>query len=180
MASANPIANPIARYYEAQTAATAEIVQAALNGMQRLQQITLQAMRADATAPAAEQTARFQRELLQAITDMNHDIVRASYSMMERMRDALGAAAQVPVPMTSSFALGNDPMALYDSAMRQWQTTVQQMMETPSVAMAVAGAINEDEPGSANAAPASSARKSTARKSARRPANRGKSAARKR
>lgn len=180
MASTNPVANPIARYYEAQTAATAEIVQAALNGMQRLQQITLQAMRADTTAPAAEQTARFQRELLQTITEMNHDIVRASYSMMERMRDAFGTAAQVPAPMTSAFGLGNDPMALYDSAMRQWQTNVQQMMETPSVAMAVVGAIDDDEPRGANVGRPSSARKSTARRSTRRPAKKGKSAARKR
>ena len=26
-----------------------------------------------------------------------------------------------------------NPMAIYDSAMRQWQTAVQQMMETPAV-----------------------------------------------
>ncbi|MBA2413080.1 MAG: TIGR01841 family phasin [Burkholderiaceae bacterium] len=177
MAQKNTNANPIANFYEAQTTATAEIVQAALNGMQRLQQLTLQALRtgaggqfslaqsmagmrdggdvsramAEGAAPAAEQSARYQRELLQAITEMNSDIVRASYSMMERMRDALGAASQgqgmasgfagMPAMpgMPSSESMTN-PMALYDSAMRQWQTAVQQMMETPSVAMAVSSA----------------------------------------
>ncbi len=117
MATKTCIANPIANFYEAQTAATAEIAHAALNGMQRLQKLTLQAMRAgaggqfslaqsmatmrdggnvgrsvsEAAAPAAEQSARYQREMVQAIAEMNNNIVRASYSMMERMRDALGA-----------------------------------------------------------------------------------------
>lgn len=143
MALANPIVNPIARYYEAQTAATAEVVQAALNGMQRLQQITLQAMRADTGTPAAEQSTRFQRELLQAITEMNQDIVRASYSMMERMRDALGAGVQGAASFGPEFASGAgmmaNPMALYDSLARQW------MGETPSVAMAVADAVADTE-----------------------------------
>ena len=113
-------ANPIANFYEAQTVATAEIANAALNGMQRLQKLTLQALRAgaggqlslaqsmasmrdggdisrsisDAAAPAADQSARYQREMVQPIAEMNNDIVRASYSMMERMRDALGNATQ--------------------------------------------------------------------------------------
>src|SRR5215203_3200115 len=107
-AQRNPM-NPLAGLYEAQTAATAELVEAALNGMQRLQRLTLQAMRAsaggqlsiaqsmttmrdggdvnravsDAAGPAAEQGASYQREMLQAISEMNNDVVRASYSMME-------------------------------------------------------------------------------------------------
>ena len=121
MAQKTGMANPIANFYEAQTAATAEIAHAALNGLQRLQKLTLEAMRAgaggqlslaqsmatmrdggnagrsaaQAAVPAAEQSARYQREMVQAIADMNNDIVRASYSMMERMRDAVGAAQGV-------------------------------------------------------------------------------------
>ena len=48
MATKTSSANPIANFYEAQTVATAEIANAALNGMQRLQKLTLQAMRAGA------------------------------------------------------------------------------------------------------------------------------------
>ena len=93
--------------------------------MQRLQKLTLEAMRAgaggqfslaqsmatmrdggntgrsvsEAAAPAAEQSARYQREMVQAIAEMNNDIVRASYSMMERMRDAFGSATQGSMPI---------------------------------------------------------------------------------
>ena len=172
---AQKTANPIANFYEAQTIATAEIAQAALNGMQRLQRLTLQAMRAgaggqlslaqsmattrdgetvrrtvtEAAAPAAEQGARYQREMVQAIADMNNDIVRASYSMMERMRDALGAATQGSMVSAlpgsgSSRSPSTNPLEIYDSAMRQWQTAVQQMMDSPAVAMAVASADEDD------------------------------------
>ena len=101
--------------------------QAALDGMQRLQKLTLQALRAgaggqlslaqsmasmrdggnlsrsvsEAAAPAAEQSTRYQREMVQAIAEMNNDVVRASYSMMERMRDALGSATQGSMPSAS-------------------------------------------------------------------------------
>ena len=97
----------------------------------------------EAAAPAAEQGARYQREMVQAIADMNNDIVRASYSMMERMRDALGAATQGSMASALSGAGGSrssstNPLEIYDSAMRQWQTAVQQMMDSPAVAMAVA------------------------------------------
>lgn len=174
MAQRTPMANPLAAFYEAQTASTAELVQAALNGMQRLQQLTLEAMRAgaggqfsiaqsmatmrdggdvnravsEAAGPAAEQGARYQRELLQAISDMNNDLVRASYSMMERMRNAVAEAAQgMPMAMPSSMpgmmGAGGDamtnPMALYDAAMRQWQTAMQQMMEASPMGMAGSG-----------------------------------------
>lgn len=173
MAQRNPMANPLAGFYEAQTASTAELVQAALNGMQRLQQLTLEAMRAgaggqfsiaqsmatmrdggdvnravsEAAGPAAEQGARYQRELLQAISDMNNDLVRASYSMMERMRKAVAEAAQgmpmaMPTAMPGMGAGGDamtNPMALYDAAMRQWQTATQQMMEASPMGMAGSG-----------------------------------------
>ena len=198
MAQKTATANPIANFYEAQTIATAEIAQAALNGMQRLQKLTLEAMRAgtgsqfslaqsmatmrdggnvsrsvsEAAAPAAEQGARYQREMVQAIADMNNDIVRASYSMMERMRDALGAATQgglamtsaLPSLPTSSERLTN-PMAMYDSAVRQWQTAVQQMMETPAVAMAVASAEESARPRASGGAPARKSKGSSKRKS---------------
>ncbi len=164
MALNNPSANPITRYYEAQAAATAEIVQAALSGMQRLQQITLQAMRVNANEPAGEHAARLQRESLQVFTDMNNAIAQASYSMMERMRDALGAGA-VSMP---SFAYGNEslanPMTMYDAGMRQWQTAVQQMMETPSVAMAVASAVEDEVATSTGAGPARKSKSATKRK----------------
>lgn len=197
MATKSTTANPIANFYEAQTAATAEIAHAALNGMQRLQKLTLQAMRAgtdgqlslaqsmasmrdggnmsrsvsDAAAPAAEQGARYQREMVQAIAEMNNDIVRASYSMMERMREALGSAMPGSMPMAS--ALPGLPMRgegmtntleMVDSAMRQWQTAVQQMMETPAVAMAVVS-TQEDRPRAASSATARKSKRPAKRKS---------------
>ena len=204
MAQKTANANPIANFYEAQTIATAEIARAALDGLQRLQKLTLQAMRdsasgplslaqsmatmrdggnvsrsvSEAAAPAAEQGARYQREMVQVIAAMNNDIVRASYSMMERMRDALGAATQGSMTMSSALpdlATGGqdltNPMAMYDSAMRQWQTAVQQVMETPAVAMAVSGQKRE-RPRAAGttpaAAPKRSAKRSAKRKSSER------------
>jgi hypothetical protein len=141
-------ANPIATFYEAQASATADIVRAALNGAQRIQQLTLQAMRPESSAlPTTEQGVRFQREIVQTFAEMNNEIVRASYSMMERMRDALGVSSLSSLT-PASFAPSGDadfnPMTIYDTAMRQWQTAVQQMMETPSVAMAVAGALDRE------------------------------------
>jgi len=204
MAQKTATSNPIANFYEAQTIATAEIAHAALDGLQRLQKLTLQAMRdsasgplslaqsmatmrdagdvsrsvSEAAGPAAEQSARYQRDMVQAIAAMNNDIVRASYSMMERMRDALGAAT--PGALTMSSALpdlatgGQDltnPMAIYDSAMRQWQTAVQQMMETPAVAMVRVSARERERPRAAGAAPVASkrsAKRSSKRKSSER------------
>ena len=143
------VANPIATFYEVQAAATADIVRAALDGAERIQKLTLQAMRpgtAAGGAPSVEQGARFQREVVQAFADMNNEIVRASYSMLQRMRDALGATAQSSITLAPTFAVGSDdnvnPMAMYDTAMRQWQTAVQQMMETPSLAVGF-GAAND-------------------------------------
>ena len=93
--------------------------------------------------------------------------------MMERMRDALGAATQGSMAMSSALpglpTGGQDltnPMAMYDSAMRQWQTAVQQMMETPAVAMTVVSAQERERPRAAGTTPAASKR------SAKRPAKR--------
>ena len=196
MATKSSNANPIANFYEAQTVATAEIANAALNGMQRLQKITLQALRAgaggqlslaqsmasmrdggnisrslsDAAAPAADQSARYQREMVQAIAEMNNDIVRASYSMMERMRDALGTATQGSMPMATALpglSTGREmtnPMAMVDSAMKQWQTAVQQMMDSPAFGMSV-GAAREDRPRASSDATTSKAKRPAKRKS---------------
>ena len=201
MAQKTAISNPIANFYEAQTTATAEIAHAALNGMQRLQKLTLEAMRAgagnqltlaqsmatmrdggsvgrsasQAAAPAAEQSARYQREMVQAIADMNNDIVRASYSMMERMRDALGAAqgSMVTASVLPGLPAGGgamaNPMAMYDSAMRQWQTAVQQMMETPAVAMAVASAEGDEPVRAARTAPSRKPKRAAKRKAGTHP-----------
>ena len=193
MAATQSSVNPLASFYEAQTAATAEIAQAALNGMQRLQRITLQAMRAgaggqfslaqsmgsmrdgtdvgramtSAAAPAAEQGARYQKELLQAIAEMNNDIARASYSMMESMRNALGAASQGSLNMTPHLLPGgSDPMAMVDSAMRQWQTAVQQMtnMAPPSMDAMTFGNDADSYAAPARASKRPAKRKSSARK----------------
>lgn len=204
MAQKTGMANPIASFYEAQTAAAAEIAHAALNGLQRLQKLTLEAMRAgaggqlslaqsmatmrdagdagrsavQAAAPAAEQSARYQREMVQAIADMNNDIVRASYSMMERMRDAVGAAqGSLAVPsalpglpgLPMSGAGATNPMAMYDSAVRQWQTAVQQMIETPAVAMALASAEDDQPLRPARAAPSRKPKRAAKRKAGTHP-----------
>ena len=197
MSQKSGLANPIANFYEAQTAATAEIAHAALNGLQRLQKLMLEAMRAGAggqlslaqsmatrdggnagraaAQPAAEQSARYQREMVQAIADMNNDIVRASYSMMERMRDAVGAAqGSLAVPSAlPGLPMGGagmtNPMAMYDSAMRQWQTAVQQMMETPAVAMAVASAEDDQPLRPARAAPSRKPKRAAKRKAGTHP-----------
>ena len=180
--------NPFATFYEAQTAATAEIAQAALDGMQRLQKLMLEAMRAgasgqfslaqsmstmrdggsparsisEAAGPAAEQGTRYQREMVQAIAEMNNNVLRASYSMMERMRDAFGSATQGAMPMGMASVLPGlsmggermtNPMATVDSAMRQWQTALQQMMDTPGVAMTIASAQQERPRASSGATP---------------------------
>jgi hypothetical protein len=196
MATKTSTTNPFATFYEAQTAATAEIAQAALDGMQRLQKLTLEAMRAGASGqfslaqsmatlrdggnparsisevagPAAEQSTRYQREMVQAIAEMNNNVLRASYSMMERMRDAFGSATQGAMPMASALpglSMGGErmtnPMATVDSAMRQWQTALQQMMDTPSVAMAMASA-QEERPRASSGATARKAKRPAKRK----------------
>jgi hypothetical protein len=58
-----------------------------------------------------------------------------------------------------------NPMAMYDSAMRQWQTAAQQLMETPAVAMAVASAADGDAPVRApRAAPSRKTKRAAKRK----------------
>jgi len=146
--------NAMANYYEAQMQATAGVVQAALSGMQRLQEITLRAMREGAgeqlayarsvsevrdandlsrlqsefAGPATEQMRRFQAELLQAITETNAEVVRASYAMMERLRDTLSESsgsmgAQMPFEGGTT-----SPLAMYEAGLKQWQGAMQKMM----------------------------------------------------
>jgi phasin family protein len=146
--------NAMANYYEAQMEATAGVVQAALSGMHRLQEITLRAMREGAgeqlayarsvtevrdanelsrlqtefAGPAAEQMRRFQAELLQAITETNAEVVRASYAMMERLRDTLSESsgsmgAQMPFEGGTT-----SPLAMYEAGLKQWQSAMQKMM----------------------------------------------------
>jgi hypothetical protein len=207
MAQKTATSNPIANFYEAQTIATAEIARAALDGLARLQKLTLQAMRdsasgplslaqsmaamrdggnvsrsvSEAAAPAAEQGARYQSEMVQVIAAMNNDIVRASYSMMERMRDALGAATQGSMTMSSALPglpiSGEDltnPIAMYDSAMRQWQTAVQQVMETPAVAMTVVSAQERERPRAAGTTPAATPKRSAKRSAKRKSSERSR------
>ena len=57
-----------------------------------------------------------------------------------------------------------NPIAMVDSAMRQWQTAVQQMMDTPGVAMAVASA-QEERPRASSGATARKAKRPAKRKS---------------
>jgi hypothetical protein len=165
--------NAMANYYEAQMEATAGVVQAALGGMQRMQAITLRAMREGAGeqfalartlsevrdasdfsrmqtefAPAGEQMRRFQAELLQAITETNADIVRASYAMMERLRDTLSeASGTVGARMPFEGGAGS-PLAMYESGIKQWQAAMQQLM--PGMP---GGGVNEPEPGTATSRP---------------------------
>jgi hypothetical protein len=180
--------NALANYYEAQMEATAGVVQAALGGMQRLQQITLRAMREGAGeqfalartlsevrdasdfsrmqtefAPASEQMRRYQAELLQAITETNADIVRASYAMMERLRDTLSeTSGTVGARMPFEGGAGS-PLAMYESGLKQWQAAMQQLMP----GMPGFGA-NEPEPGSATSRPRPRAAKKSAKRGRRR------------
>lgn len=144
--------NPVAGYIEAQMAGTAGIVQAAMHGMQRVQEIMLRAMREGAggqialarsvtqvrdagdlsrvgevhAGPAAEQFARYQQELIGAVTEMNTGMIQASYSMMERVGQALAAsAAAMGMP-----AEQGGPMAAYQAGMRQWQGAMNQMAQS--------------------------------------------------
>ncbi len=63
-----------------------------------------------------------------------------------------------------------NPMAMVDSAMRQWQTAVQQMMETPAVAMAVASAEDDQPLRAARAVPSRKPKRPAKRKSGTQPA----------
>ena len=147
--------NPVAGYLEAQMAGTAGIVQAAVHGMQRVQEIMLRAMRegaggqmalarsmteardasdltrvGEAAGPASEQFTRYQQELIGAVTEMNTEMIQASYSMMERVGQALAASATaMGVP---GGAQGAGPMAAYEAGVRQWQGAMQKLTQAAS------------------------------------------------
>lgn len=144
--------NPVAGYIEAQMAGTAGIVQAAMHGVQRVQEIMLRALREGAgeqmalarsvsqarepsdlsrmgeahAGPAAEQFTRYQQELISAVTDMNTEMIQASYSMMERVGQALAAsAAAMGMPGGSQ----GGAMAAYQESVRQWQGAMERMTQ---------------------------------------------------
>lgn len=145
--------NPVASYIEAQMSGTAGIVQAAMQGVQRVQEIMLRAMREGAgeqmtlarsmtgardaadlsrvgeahAGPAAEQFTRYQQELIGAVTEMNTGMIQASYSMMERVSQALAASASAMGLPAGGQAGG--PMAAYEAGMRQWQGAMEQLTQ---------------------------------------------------
>ena len=145
--------NPIAGYLEAQMAGTAGIVQAAVHGMQRVQEIMLQMMREGAggqmalarsvtqvrdpsdlsrlgeahAGPAAEQFTRYQQELMGAFTEMNTEMIQASYSMMERVGQALaGSTGAMGLPAS---AQAGGPMEAFQAGVRQWQGAMARMTQ---------------------------------------------------
>lgn len=145
--------NPIASYVEAQMSGTAGIVQAAMHGVQRVQEIMLRAMREGAgeqmalarsmsgardaadisrvgeahAGPASEQFTRYHQELIGAVTEMNTEMIQASYSMMERVGQALATSASAMGLPASGQAGG--PMAAYEAGMRQWQGAMEQLTQ---------------------------------------------------
>jgi hypothetical protein len=169
--------NPVAGYIEAQMTGTAGIVQAAMQGMQRVQEIMLRAMREGAgeqmslarslteardpadmsrvgsahSGPAAEQFARYQQELISAVTDMNTQMIQASYSMMERVGGALASSsAAMGMPAGGQ---GANAMAAYEAGVRQWRTAIESLTQAGMAGMGQgaqggyepAGADEEDE-----------------------------------
>lgn len=147
--------NPVAGYIEAQMEGTAGIVQAAMHGMQRVQEIMLRAMRegageqlalarsvtqardaADLTrageahaGPATEQFARYQQELIGAVTEMNTEMIQASYAMMERVGQALAAsAAAMGMPGGGQ----GSPVTAFQAGVRQWQGAMDQLTQAAS------------------------------------------------
>lgn len=178
--------NPIAGYLEAQMAGTAGILQAALHGMQSVQEIMLRAMREGAggqfalaqsiagardasdiprvgeahVGPAAEQFRRYQQELIGAVTAMNNEVIQASYSMMERVGHAVASSA-AGMGLPASGAAGG-PMAAYEAGMRQWQSAIERMTQGVGMPFSPATGTDDDE---ANERPA---RKAAARRPGRR------------
>ena len=179
--------NPLAGYLEAQMAGTAGIVQAAMHGMQRVQEIMLRAMREGAgeqmalarsvteardandlsrvggahAGPAAEQLTRYQQELIGAVTEMNTEMIQASYSMMERVGQALAASASA---MGLQGGGQGGAMAAYEAGVRQWQGAMERMTQAASAVAgqqyaAAGGGESDDEP---------PARKAPAKRSGRR------------
>lgn len=150
--------NPLAGYIEAQMSGTAGIVQAAMHGMQRVQEIMLRAMREGAgdqlslarsiteardpselsrlgsanAAPTAENFARYQQELMSAVTEMNTDMIQASYSLMERVSGALAASASaMGLPAGQA-----TPIAAFEAGVRQWQGAMDRLAQGAAQAMA--------------------------------------------
>jgi hypothetical protein len=157
--------NPVANYIEAQMSGTAGIVQAAMHGMQRVQEIMLRAMREGASGqlafgrsmaevrdpgdvsrvgsahagPAAEQLARYQQELIGAVTEMNTEMIQASYSMMERVGHALAVSASA---MGMPGGAQGGAMAAYQEGVRQWQGAMERLTQA-----AGGGAADEEQEG---------------------------------
>lgn len=161
--------NPVAGYIEAQMAGTAGIVQAAMHGVQRVQEIMLRAMREGAggqmalarsvsqardasdlsrmgeahAGPAAEQFTRYQQEMISAVTEMNTEMIQASYSMMERVGQALAASAAA---MGMPGGAQGGAMAAYQEGVRQWQGAMERMKQAATGQFQQAGADDaEDE-----------------------------------
>jgi uncharacterized protein YukE len=150
--------NPLAGYIEAQMSGTAGIVQAAMHGMQRVQEIMLRAMREGAggqmsfarsmteardandvsrlgsahAGPAAEQFTRYQQELIGAVTEMNTEVIQASYSLMERVGSALAASASaMGLPGGAQTVT---PMAAFEAGVKQWQGAMEKLSQGASQA----------------------------------------------
>ena len=183
--------NPVASYIEAQMSGTAGIVQAAMHGVQRVQEIMLRAMREGAgeqmalarsmsgardpaemsrvgeahAGPAAEQFTRYQQELIGAVTDMNTEMIQASYSMMERVSHALAASASAMGLRGSGQAGG--PLAAYEAGMRQWQGAMEQLTQGMR-GQAADDEEDEEEDEEEVAEPQQAARRSAAKRPGRR------------
>jgi hypothetical protein len=185
--------NPVAGYIEAQMTGTAGIVQAAMHGVQRLQEIMLRALREGAggqlslarsmteardvgdvsraggaiAGPAAEQATRFQQELISAVTEMNTEMMQASYSMMERVGQALAASATAMGLPAGAPAGG--AMAAYEAGVRQWQGAVERMAQA-ATGLGGGGAAEDegDEEEEIEEPVERPARKAAARRSGRR------------
>jgi hypothetical protein len=165
--------NPVAGYLEAQMAGTAGILQAALQGMQRVQEIMLRTMREGAggqfalarsvagardasdiprageahVGQAAEQFTRYQQELIGAVTAMNNEVIQASYSMMERVGHAVAnSAAGMGLPASGTvLGTAGSPMAAFEAGMRQWQSAVERMTQGMGMPSLLASGTGEDE-----------------------------------
>jgi len=79
------------------------------------------------TGPATEQLTRYHQELIGAVTEMNTEMIQASYSMMERVGQALAASASA-MGLPASGQPGG-PMAAYEAGMRQWQGAMEQLTQ---------------------------------------------------
>ena len=93
--------------------------------------------------PAAEQFTRYQQELIGAVTTMNTDVIQASYSMMERVGQALVASAgSMGVPASGQ---GGGAMAAFQAGVRQWQGAVERMTQGLGAQSSQAYEADDDE-----------------------------------